>query len=284
VREIIVLDDASTDDSATVIPAIAAQWNREISFVPNATNSGSVFAQWRRAADLASGEFVWLAEADDSAEPDFLARTLALLGSDPAIQFAFADSRTIDADGAAQWDSYKPYYSTVEAGALAQTEVFEARDFVQRFLSVKNLILNVSAVVWRRDALLRALSVCEDELKTFRMAGDWRLYLEALVLPGAKVAYEAEPLNVHRRHATSVTHALNADRHVQEIARCHEIALLAFGLPEPVALKQADYLQAVAGQLGASTAKPDAVAGPAENGAEAAAIAAQDHEAIESDE
>ena len=96
------------------------------------------------------------------------------------------------------------------AGRLEQTEVFEAKAFVHRFLSVKNLILNVSSVVWRRDALLRALTACEADLADFRMAGDWRLYLEALALPGAKVGYEAEPLNVHRRHATSVTHALDA--------------------------------------------------------------------------
>jgi glycosyltransferase involved in cell wall biosynthesis len=280
VQEVIVLDDASTDDSATVIPAVAAHWNREIRFIPNETNSGSVFAQWRRAAELATGEFIWLAEADDAAEPDFLARTLALLGSDPAIQYAFTDSRTIDADGAAQWDSYKPYYSTVEAGALAQTEVFEARDFVERFLSVKNLILNVSAVVWRRDALLRALKACEADLKAFRMAGDWRLYLEALALPGAKVAYEAEPMNVHRRHATSVTHALNADRHVGEIARCHQIALREFALPEPVAVKQADYIAEVTQQLGAGDAKPDTATGPADSKQEVGAIAAHGHEEL----
>jgi glycosyltransferase involved in cell wall biosynthesis len=261
VQEIIVLDDASTDDSVTVIPALAAHWNREIRFVPNKTNSGSVFTQWRRAAELATGEFVWLAEADDASEPDFLTRALALLSSDSAIQFAFTDSRTIDAEGAAQWASYKPYYSTVVPGGLTQTEVFEAAAFVQRFLSVKNLILNVSSVVWRRDALLRALTVCETDLKTFRMAGDWRLYLEALALPGAKVAYEAEPLNVHRRHAKSVTHALDADRHVAEIARCHSVARQEFVLPEPVRAAQAAYVAEVKQQLGAGGAKPEATAG-----------------------
>jgi hypothetical protein len=260
VHEVIVLDDASTDDSAAVIPAVAAQWDREIRFVVNPVNSRSVFAQWRRAAELADGDFVWLAEADDSAESDFLARALALLAADPAIQFAFTDSRTIDADGAPQWDSYKPYYASVAPGALAETEVFAAADFVQRFLAVKNLILNVSAVVWRRDALRRVLDACGDDLKGFRMAGDWRLYLEALALPGAKVAYEAEPLNVHRRHATSVTHALDADRHVAEIAACHAVARAVFALPEPVCANQAAYVAEVAEQLGAGKGKAEAVA------------------------
>jgi hypothetical protein len=155
----------------------------------------------------------------------------------------------------------------VAPGGLEQTEVFEAKAFVHRFLSVKNLILNVSSVVWRRDALLRALTACEADLADFRMAGDWRLYLEALALPGAKVAYEAEPLNVHRRHAASVTHALGADRHVDEIARCHAVARQVFAPPARVCANQVAYAAEVAQQLGAGSAKRLKVtAGPASKG------------------
>jgi glycosyltransferase involved in cell wall biosynthesis len=252
VREVVVLDDCSTDDSLQVIPKVADAAARRIRLVPNERNSGSVFAQWRKAAELAQGEFVWIAEADDLSDPAFLARTLALMAADPAVQLGFSDSRTIEADGTPQWDSYKAYYATVEPNALARSEIFEAEEFIRRFLGVKNLILNVSAVVWRRDALLRALGACQEELRGYRMAGDWRLYLEALRLPGARIAYEAAPLNVHRRHAESVTHALKADRHVAEIARCHAVA--ATLLPQDVALRaaQATYLQDVAAQLGAT--------------------------------
>ncbi len=255
VREVLVLDDCSSDNSAEVIPQVAAEWDREISYIPNLVNSGSVFAQWRKAAELAQGEFVWIAEADDLSDRDFLTRTLALMGGDPMVQLAFSDSRTVTVDGTPQWATYKPYYATVEPGALARTEVFEAEDFVRRMLSVKNLILNVSSVVWRRDALLRALDVCQADLKTFRMAGDWRLYLEALALPGARIGYEAEPLNVHRRHAESVTHALKADLHVAEIDRCHGFARAAFALPRPAVETQEAYLAEVAKQLGATLPK-----------------------------
>ena len=109
--------------------------------------------------------------------------------------------------------------------------------------------------MWRRDALLRALTACAADLADFRMAGDWRLYLEALALPGAKVAYEAEPLNVHRRHAASVTHALDADRHVDEIARCHAIVRQVFAPPAGVCANQEAYGKEVAQQLGAGSAK-----------------------------
>ena len=257
VREVIVLDDCSADDSLAVIPAVAEAAGRPLRLVPNERNSGSVFAQWRKAAELAEGEFVWIAEADDLSEPDFLARAVALMKADPAVRLAFTDSRTIDADGSAQWESYKGYYATVEPGALARSEVFEAAEFIRRFLGVKNLVLNVSAVVWRRDALRAALEACEAELRGYRMAGDWRLYLEALRSPGARIAYEAAPLNVHRRHAESVTHALKADRHLAEIAQCHAVALAL--LPEDavaLAARQEAYREEVAAQLGVQLPAP----------------------------
>jgi hypothetical protein len=55
---------------------------------------------------------------------------------------------------------------------------------------------------------------------------------------------------------------LNADRHVEEIARCQEIAVREFALPEPVAVKQTDYIAQVTQQLGAAGGKPKAAAGP----------------------
>jgi hypothetical protein len=81
------------------------------------------------------------------------------------------------------------------------------------------------------------------------MAGDWRLYLHALQEPGAKIAYDARPLNVHRRHAESVTHALDAERHVSEIKRIHDVAAQRFTLPAAILRNQTTYREAVTLQL-----------------------------------
>jgi len=251
-REVLVLDDCSKDNSLEVIPQIAAEWDREIILLPNDVNSGSVFTQWRKAAGLAKGEFIWIAEGDDLSDPEFVPALVEQLQRDPSVVLAFSDSRSIDTNGAPLGPSYKSYYSTSEPGALSYSEVFEAREFVARFLSVRNLILNVSAVVWRRDVLLRALDVCQEDLTGYRMAGDWRLYLQALSEDGARVAYEARALNVHRRHAQSVTHALQADQHVAEIAKAHQCAREMFGLPSATVEMQIVYLRDVSGQLGAS--------------------------------
>ena len=248
-EEIIVLDDASTDDSVNVIERAAESRDRDISLVINETNSGSVFAQWRTAAEMAIGDFIWIAEADDLSEPSFLSSMLALMRDDPKIALGFSDSRSIDADGATVFASYKPYFATVATDALTQTEVFDGADFLRRFLSVKNLILNVSSVVWRREPLLRALDACQDDLANFHMAGDWRIYLECLTAPGAKIAYVASTLNIHRRHAASITHSLKAQKHVDEIARMQQAIRQRLRLPSALMDQQQAYLDEVAQQL-----------------------------------
>jgi glycosyltransferase involved in cell wall biosynthesis len=259
IKEIVVLDDCSSDNSLEVISAVADEWARYVEVLPNETNSGSVFKQWRKAAETATSEFLWIAEADDLCAPKFLTEVVALMRHDASVQFAFSDSGAIDAAGAPLWPSYKSYYATVAPTALSRTGIFEADDFVQRFLSVKNLILNVSAVVWRRQALLQAMDDCEIELRGYKMAGDWRLYLQALSGKGARVGYCSEPLNTHRRHAGSVTHALNADQHVAEIAACHTFSDAAFDLSPEIKKSQSDYLREVRSQLGATPDKHHAL-------------------------
>lgn len=249
IHEIIVLDDASTDNSVEVIESVANERQRDLTLIINDENSGSVFRQWARGAEAATGDYVWIAEADDLADPQFLSSLVRLMHSDPKIELAFSDSRSIDADGAPVFASYKPYFSSIEPGALSRDEVFQGAAFAKRYLSVKNTILNVSSVLWRRDALTRTLQTCEKELSEFRMAGDWRIYLECLTNPAAMVAYVAEPLNVHRRHAQSVTHSLKAEKHVDEIMAIHRIVRAALKIPKKIVDAQTAYASEVRDQL-----------------------------------
>ena len=249
VKEILALDDCSSDNSIEVIQSVAAEWKREVRLLPNQRNSGSVFRQWLKAAESASGEFLWIAEADDLCTSNFLSQVIGIMRHDPAVQFAFSDSKAIDAEGTLIWPSYRSYYETVEVGALSRTGVFAATDFVPRLLSVKNLILNASSVIWRREALLCAINACESDLTSFKVAGDWRLYVQSLSVPGAEVAYCSEPLNIHRRHAASVTHALNAEQHIHEISACQSFVRSTFNISEDKKKAQAQYLAEVTTQL-----------------------------------
>ena len=234
VAEVVVLDDASADDSVAVAERTAAAWGRAIQVERRERRSGSVFAQWRRAAEVATGEWLWIAEADDDADRDLLAALAEAAGRarDPAL--AFCDSRAVDAAGATLWPDHKAYYGPA---MLAADAVFEGAAFLRSHLGERNLLLNVSAVLWRRSELLAALRRCEAELRDLHVAGDWRVYAEVLSRPGAQVSYVSRALNHHRRHPASVTARLSAAAHVAEVARVHGAIARLVG-PDPALRKR----------------------------------------------
>ncbi len=76
--ELILLDDASSDASISIIENY--RYEEKVSeIVLNTVNSGSPFKQWIKGIKLAKGEFIWIAESDDFAEPTFLETTVAMM-------------------------------------------------------------------------------------------------------------------------------------------------------------------------------------------------------------
>jgi glycosyltransferase involved in cell wall biosynthesis len=252
VAEILFLDDASSDNSVETAAQIAHAAKRDIKIIANAKNAGAVFTQWRRAAQAARAEYIWIAEADDDCAPEFLASLMDALARAPGAILAFADSRAVDESGATVSPTYLSYYLDSGAPGLAASGVWDARDFAANFLAERNLILNASAVLWRRSALLAALDACGEELATWRVAGDWRLYVEALTCQPGSVAYVAAPLNIHRRHQASVTQNLDAGIHVAEIAEMHRIAAEKLKLTAEKLRRQGRYLDQIKVQFGLS--------------------------------
>jgi hypothetical protein len=252
VYEVIVLDDASADDSLAVVERIARERGRTVRIIANASNSGAIMRQWRRGAQEASGELVWIAEADDLAEPTFLERMSAELG--PRTLMAFSDSRQIDTDGQLLAPSYDYYFHRFHGPAFAASFSADGTAFATRFLSVSNIILNVSSVLFRRAALLDALDAALGELETYRFAGDWLTYLTLCRRPG-EIAYCAEPLNLHRRHGGSATHATALDAHLAEVARVHAAFAALFGSTAPLAARQEAYRAELSEQFGLDAAE-----------------------------
>ena len=69
--EVILLDDYSTDNSRDIIESYRR--HEKISHIEfNTMNSGSTFKQWEKGINFAKGEWIWIAESDDIAEPIFL--------------------------------------------------------------------------------------------------------------------------------------------------------------------------------------------------------------------
>ena len=248
VAEVLLLDDASTDDSLAVARREAAAWRRDLGEIVNRRNSASVFAQWRRGVERAVGDWVWIAESDDAADPALLAALVARLGTAQDIVAVACDSRAIDGDGAVLWDNHQDYFAQAGVTELARDGVFAARDFAARFLGERNLLVNASAILFRRTALRAALARCATALAEYRMAGDWHLYLDLLAHGDGEVAWVAAPLNLHRRHGAGVTARIDPARHLDEIARAqaHARALLGARVD---ADRQRAYLNEVAATL-----------------------------------
>lgn len=89
--EVILLDDCSSDESRDVLNAYAERDSR-VRTCFNEVNSGSTFKQWGLVIGIARGAYVWIAESDDWAEPELLARLAGVLDRDPDAAIAFCDS------------------------------------------------------------------------------------------------------------------------------------------------------------------------------------------------
>lgn len=98
--EIIVCDNASTDETQAICRRHAREDSRiRVEVAP--VNRG-VTANFRRAVDLASGEFFMWASGHDLWSPDFVSGCVELLLEHPSASLAFASAHWIGADG-------KPY-------------------------------------------------------------------------------------------------------------------------------------------------------------------------------
>jgi O-antigen biosynthesis protein len=222
IRQIILLDDASTDDSEAVMVALARESPLPIRIVRNEVNSGSVSRQWARGVSLAECDLVWIAEADDFADPDFLKEVLPTF-EDPEVVLSYTESRIVNAEGEVTSPNYLHYVADISA--TRWTSDFRAPGPVEvaTALAIKNTIPNASAVVFRRDALSFVLHNYLDEMASYRNAADWLCYIR-LLSRGGKLAFTAHALNNHRRHISGVTVSAADQRHLDEITAMQDLA------------------------------------------------------------
>lgn len=230
--EIIVLDDASTDGSLDLIRAIAAQSPIPIRVLANETNTGNPFVQWAKGLELASGDLVWIAEADDYCEPTLL-ETLAHEMTDRRVVLAWADSVMVDDAGGSQGAQYKHYYDRSYGAKWHMRFRMQGRRLIDDCLLTENVIPNASAALFRRNAVTAADLAL---IQQYRFSGDWWFWLS--LAQAGDVHYCATPLNYHRRHARSV---------MGDVLRAGESLLPeTMGFYERVAVHKPDCLSAKA--------------------------------------
>lgn len=185
--EVIILDDASTDNSREIIEQYRNhQKVKEI--VYNDKNSGGVYYQWFKGIQMARGDYVWLAESDDYAEPEFLKEMYSLIRENENIGIAFCGSRWIDERGNEGRD-----------GDLYRDDFVRKGKEEIKTLVKYNTIQNASAAIMK-TALAKKYILRSVPLKS---CGDWMLYVN--ILTESNVAFSSRKLNYFRWYHDSVS-------------------------------------------------------------------------------
>ncbi|MEM9010553.1 MAG: glycosyltransferase [Pseudomonadota bacterium] len=214
--ELILLDDASTDGSEEMLEQ-EAERRPGSTLLLRQENGASPFAQWLAGMDAASAELVWLAEADDWADPDFLAALLPHF-DDRNVRLAHTASVPVDAAGDPLGAYDALYLDRIAPGRWQQSFIATDQEEATAGLGLANTIPNASAVMLRR---FQPSPEERAELSAMRLAGDWLFYLMAL--RGGFLSYEARPLNYHRRHGETQTARLEGTAdYFRETAKVHQ--------------------------------------------------------------
>lgn len=193
--ELIYLDDASTDNSNEVFAKFSA--HPKVRSICNTTNSGSPFKQWNKGVNLAQGEYIWIAESDDYAEPNFLETLVTVLDQNPKVGIAYCRSWIVD-QHANILCSCRDWITNPAQERWKKDFINSGTDECSKSMVYENIILNASSAIIRREVYEKAGFADE----TMRLCGDWLMWVKILLL--SDVAYINKPLNYYRYHLATV--------------------------------------------------------------------------------
>ena len=186
--EVIILDDHSQDNSAEVINSYRGH-PKITHIIFNNTNSGSTFKQWSKGIDVAKGKWIWIAESDDWSEKTFLETFLPAFDDSKGVSIAYCQSLVVNTEGKTLKTSNNERFEELIPGA----------EFVAKRLLKKNLIINASMCIFRKE-YYHAVS---DKYMHYKFIGDWLFWIEMAAL--GNVFISGKVLNYFRKHSADVT-------------------------------------------------------------------------------
>ena len=192
--EIIVIDDASTDHSLSVLNTYTN--DPRVTLVALERNGGYAHA-CNLGVSMARGEFAMFAECDDYDAPEHVERLVAALSDSPGAGVAFCRSTMVDGDGSVLGTDFELREPEFQNRCRRDTCIERAT--VQRFLLMACVIPNMSAALFRTE-LFRKIGGLSPE---YQACADWDFWCR--MAAGCEAfCYVADALNYFRCHADSV--------------------------------------------------------------------------------
>lgn len=199
--EVIVVDDASSDDTAAALEAIG---DERLRIIRHAKNAGGAAAR-NTGIRAATGEWVAFQDSDDEWLPLKLERQLAALarlGSD--VVGVYCGMIILGRPG----DSgFNPAAVSYWPNPRIRPAAFEGP--LYRTLLLSGSLISTQTFMGRRDALLE-IGGFDESLKALQ---DWDCFLRIAAL-GA-IAFEPEPLVIQRFSENSLTKSMRNRAHAQ---------------------------------------------------------------------
>lgn len=230
ISEIILLDDCSTDASGSVINEIAEKIGY---FVPvkkifNDQNSGCAFKQWQKGFSYATGDYVWIAEADDCCEKTLLENVVKPIRENPdkKIYLSYVDTAFINIYDKITLPTIKPEIDILKTGHWDSDYVNKGTKEVESYSFLNNTVANVSSCIIKKDNYDEIF----EKIIHYRQAGDWLFYVN--VIKRGYIAYTNKTLNYYKVHGENISSTMNQLAHFKEINSIHSEIRQNFNLKD----------------------------------------------------
>ncbi|PTR09612.1 glycosyltransferase involved in cell wall biosynthesis [Nitrosospira sp. Nsp5] len=198
--EVILLDDASTDESQIILEEYRRRYPQITQCSFNEKNSGEVFNQWQHGFEIASGDLIWIAESDDYCSENLVA-DLVKYFVDDAVMLAYCQTTFVERESTEPIWSLEEYLVELDPDLWRASFVMSAHHLVNKVWAIKNIIPNVSSAIFRHPRKLELLK--NKKWKRMRICGDWVFYLH--LIRGGLVAYTPNATNYYRLHQNNTS-------------------------------------------------------------------------------
>ena len=220
-RQVIVVDDASSDDTVATASKWVDRHSLDVRVVRLPDNRGPASAR-NRGIELATTRYVAFLDSDDEHLPDTLERLAAPLDQYADVVLSFSDAKVITGSFQEETRLLASHIALEHDGeplATRGSPVYRLKQAKAKLLAAS--IIPTSATCFRRDAAAAVGGMPED----FRHGEDWLFWLR-LAATGS-FAFQLDPLAMHYRHDDNISDARHAV--AQSKAKMHGYARLLDG-------------------------------------------------------
>ena len=221
-HEILVVDDASSDDTVAQVEA----WRDRTGFpvrVERLAKNGGVAAARNRAMELATTRYISFLDSDDEHLPDTLARLVAALEESPGAVVAFGDATKVTPSKRTPHAMFGAKIDITTIADPVSAGRYRLRDAKSAFLKA-SLIATCSACFIREEALAAGGMPVG-----YKMGSDWLFWLR-LAQRGDFVFVNQDVSLVHRHPDNLTRPGAAADTSIAKLAGYTSILDGALGI------------------------------------------------------